>query len=87
MNNVLYMIDQTPACDGSPASERGLPMWAEMAATRQGKKLGDELSAELGIPAVVVVRTHWHQDGSVCAHIAGKAYKITRQRVTLRGGK
>ncbi len=84
VSDTAYLQMRLSACDGDPASSRPLPMWAELAAGRQGKKIGDELEARFGRPVVLIVRTHWQRDGSVCAHVADKAYKITRKRITER---
>lgn len=84
MSGIGYVPMTTSVCDGDPASGKPLPMWAELAAQRQGKRIGDELEARLGIPVVIVVRTHWHHDGAICAHVADRCFKITRKRITER---
>ena len=84
MSSAAYVQMTTPICDGDPASSKPLPLWAELAAQRKGKRVGEELEARLGIPVMLIVRTHWHHDGSVCAHIADRCFKITRKRITER---
>ncbi len=84
MNSTAYVRMASPVCDGDPASSKPLPMWAELAAGRQGKKIGDELEARFGRPVLLIVRTHWHRDGSVCAHVGDRCFKITRKRISER---
>ncbi len=81
---IAYAALTTPACDGYPASERPAPLWGELAAERQGRKIAEELEQQLGKPTVLIIRTHWHEDGSFCAHIADRAYRITRRQITER---
>ncbi len=80
----LYTAMTTPACDGYPASDRELPIWASIAAEREGHRIAEELQGQVGAPMLLVVRTHHHRDGSWCAHVADRAFKITRWSVTER---
>ncbi len=84
MSNTLHVRMASAVCDGYSASRRKIPMWAELAAERQGRKIGEEMNAELGVPVAIVVRTHWHRDGSVCAHIADRCFRITRRSIRPR---
>ncbi len=84
MTRALYTALRTPACDGYPASDRELPLWASLAAEREGRRIAEELQAQVGAPMLLVVRTHHHTDGSWCAHVADRAFKITRWSVTER---
>ena len=84
MSSTAYVQMTTPTCDGDPASSKPLPLWAELAAQRQGRKAGEELTTWFGRPVVLIVRTHWHRDGSVCAHVADRCFKITRKRIAER---
>ncbi len=84
MSRTLYAAMTTPACDGYPASDRDLPIWAALAAEREGRLVAEELQGQVGAPMLLVVRTHHHQDGSWCAHVADRAYRITRRQITER---
>ncbi len=83
----MYAAMRARGCDGYAASERPAPLWGELAAERQGRKIAEELEQQLGKPTVLIIRTHWHEDGSFCAHIADKAYRITRRQITERGAR
>ncbi len=84
MGNTAYVRMKSSVCDGDPASSKPLPMWAELAAQRQGKKASEDLEARFGRPVLLIVRTHWHHDGSVCAHVGDRCFKITRKRISER---
>ncbi len=84
---IAYAAMTTPACDGYPASDRELPLWASIAAEREGRRVAEDMERQLGKPTVLIIRTHWHEDGSFCAHIADRAYRITRRQITERGAR
>jgi hypothetical protein len=81
-DDVLHVRMETPACDGEPCSDEPLPLWAEIAGKRKAQQIGDELRERLGVSVAMVMRTHWDRDGEVCAHIADRCFRITRDAVT-----
>ncbi len=80
----LYVGMSARACDGCPHSDRPLPLWAELAVLRQARKVRAEYEEGLGKPVMLIVRTHYDEDGEICAHIADRAYRVTWGGVKLK---